>query len=306
MLKPVGYVDLPPHVAPGDFDHAAVHRRSGRVYVAHTANDAVDVVDGSSGDVVASITGLHGVAGVLVDDARDLVFTSNRAGNTVSILDVLTLREIRRVDVGIGPNGLAHDPGRHRLLSAHVGRLGTGGAFPVSVVDVAAGAVVAEVPVPGRTRWAVYDPAADVFYVNVRDPAVIAVIAAGRPALERVVAVPGAGPHGLDLDVTARRLYCACDDGRLVVVDADRSTVVGGADLAGAPDVIFLHARRHRLYVAVGDPGLVEVFDTRSLERVQTVATEEGAHTLALDAERDTVYALLPTTHRAVVYVDDE
>ena len=45
-LHHVGYIDLPLHATPGRFDPTAVHRRSRRVYVAHTANDAVDVIDG--------------------------------------------------------------------------------------------------------------------------------------------------------------------------------------------------------------------------------------------------------------------
>ena len=44
-LKHSGYVDLPPHAAPGGFDHAAVHGGRGLLYVAHTANDAIDVID---------------------------------------------------------------------------------------------------------------------------------------------------------------------------------------------------------------------------------------------------------------------
>ena len=48
-LKHLGYVDLPPHVGSGGFDHAAVYQATGRVYVAHTANDAIDVIDMLSG-----------------------------------------------------------------------------------------------------------------------------------------------------------------------------------------------------------------------------------------------------------------
>jgi hypothetical protein len=32
--------------------------------------------------------------------------------------------------------------------------------------------------------------------------------------------------------------------------------------------------------------------------------TEQGAHTIAFDAARNKVYAFLPQTHRAAVYVD--
>jgi hypothetical protein len=40
-----GYLFFPAHIKPGGFDHAAVHRASARLYVAHTANDSVDVID---------------------------------------------------------------------------------------------------------------------------------------------------------------------------------------------------------------------------------------------------------------------
>ena len=44
-LRFEGYVDLPKHRGEGGFDHAAVHRELHRLYVAQTANDAVDVID---------------------------------------------------------------------------------------------------------------------------------------------------------------------------------------------------------------------------------------------------------------------
>ncbi len=81
----VGYVDLPPHVKPGGFDHAAVHRTPGAYTSPHTANDAVDIIDGSTRRYVGSLRDLHGVAGELVSDEHDLVFTSNRGENTVGI-----------------------------------------------------------------------------------------------------------------------------------------------------------------------------------------------------------------------------
>ena len=304
MLEHIGDIDLPAHAGHGGFDHAAVHARTGRVYVAHTANDAVDVIDGATGRFVDSIGGLTAVAGALVSDEHDLVFTSNRGENTVGLFEAATPSKVVRVGVGVRPNGLAYDPARRRLLAANVGDPAVPTSFTVSVVDVDSRTRLADIPVPGRTRWTVYDPAAEVFHVNVMDPPVIAVVDARKPAVSRLVTVPAVGPHGLDLDVTGRRLFCACDGGRLVEIDADAVTILRSADLAGVPDVIFLNAALARLYVAVGDPGVVEIFDTRSLRRVERVATEQGAHTLAFDATRNLVYALLPATHRAAVYVD--
>ena len=59
-----------------------------------------------------------------------------------------------------------------------------------------------------------------------------------------------------------------------------------------------------RLYVAIGDPGVIEVFDTAPLRRHETIVTEAGAHTLSFDATRNIVCAFLPASHRAAVYQD--
>jgi DNA-binding beta-propeller fold protein YncE len=181
------------------------------------------------------------------------------------------------------------------------------GSTTVSFVDTAAKAMVLDLPVPGRTRWSLYDSKTRAFYVNIRDPPQIAVIDAPHPErIARVLPIPAAGPHGLDLEPNRGRLYCACDDAKLIVLNRSTGEVLGIRPLSGAPDVIFLNLRTNHLYVAVGDPGVIDVFDTQTLERIESRATERGAHTIAFDPSRDRVYAFLPGTHRAAVFEDRE
>jgi DNA-binding beta-propeller fold protein YncE len=151
----------------------------------------------------------------------------------------------------------------------------------------------------------VFDAETDWFYVNIADPPQIAVIEAANPGVvARTFAVPAAGPHGLDLDAATRRLFCACDGKMLVVLDSRSGAVLSQAELGGVPDVVFFNRGRRHLYVAIGDPGLIEVFETGQMRRLETVRTEAGAHTLGFDPSRNTVYAFLPNTHRALVYAD--
>lgn len=304
-LEPRGYIDLPAHRGKGGFDHAAVHGASGHLYVAHTANDAVDVVDVRGARYLRSIPGLRGVAGVLISPERGLIFTSNREEDTVSVFPEGKDDEAVKVPVGVHPNGLAFAPGHGLLLAAHVGDPDRPESATVSVVDVASKSRVADVRVPGRTRWCLYDSKTKAFYVNVRDPPQIVVLDAPHPDhVARTMPVPAAGPHGLDLDGIRGQLFCACDDGKLVVLNRSSGEILGTRPLSGAPDVVFLNPHRGHLYVAVGDPGVIDVFDVRSLERVQVVPTERGAHTIAFDAETDRVYAFLPQSHRAAVFDD--
>jgi hypothetical protein len=298
------YIDLPEHIGAGGFDHAAVHRGLRRLYVAHTANDAIDVIDLDEGRYLDSIGGLIGVAGVLVDGSSNLVFTSNRGEDAVGIFDARDPSSLIKVAVGHRPNGLAFDPARQTLLAANVGDPLDPISHTVSVVDVGRGVLTASIPVAGRTRWTVFDRAADRFFVNIADPPSIVVVEGADPTrIVSTIPIPAAGPHGLEVD-EAGLLYCACDAGRLLVLVPPAYDVVADLQLSGPPDVIFLDRSLRRLYVAIGEPGVIDVFDVDRLERLEVVVTEPGAHTIGLDLERHRVYAFLPGSHRAAVFTD--
>ncbi len=304
-LEHIGYIELPPHVKAGGFDHAAIHPGIGRLYVAHTANDALDVIDCGANQYLGSIPDLTGVAGALVSEERNLVFTSNRGENTVGMLSLPHEKALVKVGVGIRPNGLAYDPGRNLLLAANVGDPSVPGSFTVSLVDVEKRRMIAEIPVPGRTRWAVFDAESGAFFVNIADPSQIVVIDPRDPErAARAFSVPAAGPHGLDLDPATRRLFCACDAKKLVVLESRSGAILYQVDICGLPDVIFFNPTLGHLYVAIGDPGVIEVFEAHTMHRLETVQTERGAHTIAFDLRRNAIYAFLPETHRAAIYLD--
>src|SRR5438132_732261 len=60
--------------------------------------------------------------------------------------------------------------------------------------------------------------------------------------------------------------------------------------------------RRILLAANVGDPGVIDVIDAGNCQRMATVKTEPGAHTIGFDAARSTVFAFLPQSHSAAVY----
>jgi len=304
-LRLLGHIELPPNRGTGGFDHADVHLASDRLYVAHTSNDALDVIDMVRDRYVASIDDLAGVAGALVSDARNLVFTSNRGENTVSVFAPGAERDAFKLPVGMKPNGLAFDPASGVLIAANVGDAAIPNSYSVSVVDIPRRERIAEISVPGRTRWAIYDAEHQTFFVNIASPALIISIDARDPSkISKAYEIPAEGPHGLELDAATGRLLCACDAGVLVAVDAASGRVLGRVSLSGSPDVVFLNSRFGRLYVAIGNPGVVDVIDIGAMRTQEVVPTEAGAHTLAIDRKRSKLYAFLPQTHRAAAFVD--
>jgi DNA-binding beta-propeller fold protein YncE len=295
-----GFVPLPPGAKPG-FDHADVYRRGRLMYVAHTGADRVDVIDCVTQSFLRSLPELPGVAGVLVDEEHDLLFTSDRALARVSVFRCSDERLLGQVAVGPHPNGLAYDRRRRLLYAFNLGEP-LGENCTASVVDLDALAVIAEVTLPGRPRWALYDEERDQVYANIRDPAEIVIIDPESEAIERSLPVPSAGPHGLWLD--NGRLFCAADGGELVVLDAKNGAVLKSLPLPGVPDVVMHDATLRRLYVAIGDPGVVVSFDSQALVEVETIETEPGAHTLGWDPIGKTLYVFCPGRSGAAVYAE--
>ena len=127
-------------------------------------------------------------------------------------------------------------------------------------------------------------------------------ISAGALEIRRAIDVPAEGPHGLWID--GDRLFCAADGRALAVLNRDTGAVEAMLPLPGVPDVVMHDAELRHLYVAIGEPGVICVVDTQALTVVETVETEPGTHTIGIDQDRHAVYAFLPASSGAAVFLD--
>ena len=292
---PSRFAGIPPY---GDsaFDHGDVHLASGRIFVAHTAAGTVEVIDGEAMVHAGTIPGCQEASGVLCAQAEGLVFAAARGAGKVLVIDAGSLEVVRELATGPRPNGLAWRGRDGTLLVADVRD------FRARLLVAASGELAGDVELPGRPRWCVYDRAAGRFLVNVRDPACVAVLFGEPLALVDRWPVSCAGPHGLDLDLAGGRAFVASDGGAVSVLDLSNGAEVASVPIAGQPDAIWYNAARDLLYVAIGEPGLVEVIDTAAMRSRERIVTEPGAHTTAFDAARQRLVVFLPGTCRAAIY----
>ena len=117
------------------------------------------MIDTRTDEYLRSIPELIGVAGVLVSNEKDMVFTSNRGEKTVGIFPHGQEGKLEKVRVGGDPNGLAFDPSLNKLLVANVSKPDDPVPITASIVDVKNNILTADVLMPGRTRWTVGRPA---------------------------------------------------------------------------------------------------------------------------------------------------
>ncbi len=292
------YIDLPFHPQ-GDFDHGDVSLSNGSVFIANTTAGTVEVVDGEHLCHLVTIPGCPEASGVLAAQGEGLVFAAARGAGKLLVIDAVFTNVLREVAVGSRPNGLAWDPRRKHLLVADVQD------NTARLVDTQAGQLIATAVLPGRPRWAVYHSTGDRFLVNIREPARVAVLSASTFALVGQFPVSEVGPHGLDLDQEGRRAFVACDGGRVVTLDTSTGSELAKVPIAGTPDAIWHNHRTARLYVAIQDPGVIDVVNTETMTVEEQIATEVGAHTTAFDAQRQRLYVFLPSC-RVAMYEERE
>lgn len=292
------YIDLPFHPK-GDYDHGDVVLSTGSVFIANTAAGTVEVVDGQHLRHQVTMPGCREASGVLVAQEEGLVFAAARGAGKLLVIDAVFTSVLREVAVGSRPNGLAWDPHRKHLLVADIQD------NTARLVDPHAGQVVATATLPGRPRWAVYDRAGDRFLVNIREPARVSVLSASTFGLTGQYSISEAGPHGLDLDQEGRRALVACDGGAVVALDISTGSELAQVPIAGTPDAIWHNHRLGRLYVAIQDPGVIDVVNTQSMTVEEQLQTEVGAHTTAFDTQRQRLYVFLPSC-RVAVYEESE
>jgi len=294
-LKKIGTIAIP-NAAGSAFDHGAFDARSGRVFIAHTARNCLEVID-HDGKHIATLPGFPGVAGAVADDGQVLV--TNRGSASVALLDAGTLETRSSFKTGGRPNGAVIVARSGLAIAACIG---DDGETPTLQLFGLRDHKHLSIDLPGRPRWCVTDAAAERVFLCIREPSMVLV--ARLPDLGAVThwKIPSSGAHGLDIDHSRGLLYVACDDSTLVEMSSTSGEVTNVWPIAGPPDVTFFNPATGLVHVAIGEPGLVETVDPRTGHGIQTI-TGTDAHTTVL-VPPNQLYVISPT-HGGILVLSD-
>ena len=118
----------------------------------------------------------------------EFAYVSNGGSNTVSVLDLVYLRQDRTLQVGIQPTGMAVNPKRDEVYAVNAGT--AAGTGSVSVIDTDANRVVATIPVHKLPYFIDVDAAGERAYVANSGSNTVSVIDLAR---RREIGVVGTG-----------------------------------------------------------------------------------------------------------------
>jgi len=271
----------------GGWDCLTFDSQSHRLFISHSTK--VEVVNTDSDKVIGEIPKTEGVHGIAIAHEFDRAFISNGRTSTVSIINLKTMGLIDTIPVGKNPDAILYDKFSRRVFVFN------GRSNDVTVLNAEKGTVVATLPLDGKPEFPEADGNGHVF-VNIEDKnEIVAIDSKTLKILSRWPIKPGEEPSGLAIDKEHHRLFSACGNKLMIVVNAENGAVISSLPIGERVDGCAFDPGLGLVFSSNGD-GTVTVIHEESPSKysvLDTVKTQLGARTIAVDTTRHILY--LPT-----------
>jgi len=279
------FVNQIPIGGEGGWDILTIDPMARRLYLSHATK--VEVIDLEKNAVVGQIEDTPGVHAFVAVPEFQHGFSSNGKENKASVVDLKTLKTISKITTDESPDAIVYARRRRAIyIFNHQGQTAT-------VVDAGTFDPAKRIPLGGNPEFGVADDEANRVYCNIEDKNEVAVIDAAK---EEVIAhwslAPGEEPTGIALDAVHHRLFCACHNKILVMLDTETGRVVATIPIGGGTDGCAFDEATQLVFASCGD-GTTTIAKEESPEKlrtVQTLKTKRSARTMALDPQTHRVY----------------
>lgn len=277
------------------FDYQSYDKGRHLLFIAHMGAGRVTVVDTENAHVVADVTGVNEVHGVLVIPALRRIYASATGRNQVVAINEETFKVVAAIEAGNYPDGLAYAPTQHKLyVSDEAGGTET-------VIDVDRNRRLTSIPLGGEAGNSQFDPVTGHVFVNVQTRNDLVEI---DPGTDRIVGRhPLAGAdrnHGLLIAPPLRLAFVACEgNATLLMIDMRTMRVLASDSVGPLPDVLAFDPALSLLYVA-SESGVLSVFHVgknATLKKVWQLQVTARAHSVAVDPRTHRIYLPLENIH---------
>ncbi len=253
-----------------------------RAYVALSGEDAVDVIDMLSGEIIHRIqlsTSDKPQDVVLVPGGRTLL-TANTGSDTVSFVDPISLKEDDRVRVGNGPNSIVIDPSGKRAFVFNTV------SSSISVIDLQKRTVLVNVgtePGPLRGQFNRKGDRLYVYYEN--SPYLVIFDPVSFSVLRRLLVGPGVS--SLKVDITNDFFYLGRKNDSSVEVYDPFSLLPGDIfNVGGGAGYMTIDGELNNLLAVLPAERRLAIVNKISRKIVSEVDVGEGATRVVVMGEK--------------------
>lgn len=268
------------------WDYIAADSQGRRLYVSHGTE--LIVLDLDSSTVVGKIKGGDDTHGAAIARELGRGFISASDPGSVTIFDLKTLAVIDKVRVGDDPNGIIYDRKTKRVFTADRG------SKRLTAIDAMTGKIVATSEnLGGRTEHLASDEAGHIFLNMQSLNTLLKFDAQTLKLLATWPTSPCGMPSSMDMDRAHERVFIGCRSGDMAVVDANTGKVIATLPMGKGVDACEFDPAPGLIYCSTGADGALSIFHEDTPDKyslVETVKTQIGARTMALDRKTGNVY----------------
>jgi YVTN family beta-propeller protein len=279
--------------APDRWDYIVYDSPSHRVYVSH--GDRVSVVDGRSGRIIGEVEGMPGgTHGIAISHTAGLGYTDDGDAGEAVAFSLKTLKVVEHLQAAPDSDAVTIDP-----TSGHVFVV-DGDPGLLTVIDPASDRVVATVHVGSKLEFVVPGHNGKV-YVNGVEKQEIFRVDTATNQVDASWPIPQCkAPHGLAIDTATHRLFSSCENGRLMVVNADTGATVATLPIGQGTDAAAFDPTRKLIFSSNGMDGTLSVMrevDANTFVPVATIKTALSARTMSVDPVSGRVFLAAAATN---------
>ncbi len=275
----------------GGWDYVVVDSAARRLYISRSTH--VMVLDIDTDKLVGDIPDTPGVHGIAIAPELNRGFISNGKANTALIFDLKTLKVLGQVKTGTNPDAILYDPASKRAFTFN------GKSKDATVFDGASGQIAGTIRLGGKPEFATTDGNGNVF-VNIEDTnEVVAIDSRNLTVIRRTTLSPCEEPTGMAIDTNHNRIFSGCHNKVMAIVDAATGKVIATPPIGEGVDG---NGYDQGLAFSSNSDGTLTVVRESSpnaFEVAETVTTQRGARTMAIDPNTHNIY--LPTAEFAPV-----
>ncbi len=268
----------------GGWDYVTADSAARRIYISHDTH--VVVLDADTQEKVGDVPGTQRIHGIAIAAEFGRGYISNGATNNITVFDLKSLKPLGLIPAGTNPDAIIFDAATKRVFAMN-GRSGD-----ITAINAADGKVVGSVAIGGKLEFAAADGKGTIF-VNVEDKSELVHVDAEKlTVLHRWPLAPCTEPSGLAMDVATRRLFVACDNKMMAVVNADSGKVVATLPTGEGTDAGGFDPETKFAFSSNGEGTLTVVHEDSpdKFSVVENVATKKSARTMTLDLKTHNVF----------------
>jgi DNA-binding beta-propeller fold protein YncE len=295
-LKLVQTIKLPADVK-GHFDHFEIDLKNQRLFATPEEYKGVLVFDLKTGKLVHTIRGIDKSHAVLYrEDLNRLYVTDGEAGD-LKIFDATTYALVSSVKLLEDADSIGYDPNTKYLYIDNGGGDVHQTYSMLSVVDTTAGKKVADIKIDGDTLEAMaLEKSSPKIYVNNKAKGQVDVV--DREKREVIASWPVTkckGPVAIAFDEANHRLFVACRDGNVAVLDTQSGKEVTSLSITNGVDDAVYDPASKRLYTAAdGNVDVYEQTDPDNYRLLAKVPTGPVGRTAKLVPELNRYFVAVP------------